>query len=66
MDGMHTPVEDEGCAFGSISGKSSDIVLRGTVSSSNDEVPPMALWAADFNKESGKTDIVDTIATAMA
>lgn len=58
MDGMHAAVEVEACAFGSISGRGSGVVLQDTVSSSNDEVPCMALWAVDV-KEAGKTDMVD-------
>lgn len=59
MNGMHTTMEVEGCAFGDISGKGSGVVLRGTVNGGNDEVSSMALWAVD--KESGKTVMVDAM-----
>lgn len=40
MDGMHTAVDIEACAFGSTSGHGSGTVLWGAVSNSNDDVSP--------------------------
>ena len=58
MDGTHTAVDVEACVFRSTSSNGSGIVLRGSVSRSNDGSSPMALRTVDI-KQAGKIDMVD-------
>lgn len=60
-DRMHTTVGLEDSTIGSIIGKGSGIALRAVSAEAMMKFLPLALWAVDINKESGKTDIVDTM-----